>query len=191
MVEYVLQMIHRESATIQHSLSFNKLINGAYIDSTSGVSDGFGGLIVGKGQAGAITINSTGSIFISGSSSSIFGNPSGIFSQDAGVTNQPDERGMGNIRIITPQLVMDNKGVIRADTAGDRTAGEIIVNTKELKLTGGARISSDSGVDVKGDLFIGNGGGGSLNITSSSLFVSGKDSIISTNTLGLNMYRQH
>jgi filamentous hemagglutinin family protein len=169
---------------IQVNVDNLKLINGAFIDSTSGVSDGFGGLIVGKGQAGAVTVNATDSIFISGISSSIWGNPSGIFTQDAGVTNQPDERGMGNIRVITPQLVMDNKGVIRADTVGDRTAGEIIVNTKELKLTGGARISSDSGADVKGDLFIGNGGGGSLNITSSSLFVSGKDSIISTNTLG-------
>lgn len=172
------------AGNIQINVDNLKLINGAYIDSTSGVSDGFGGLIVGKGQAGAITINSTGSIFISGSSSSIFGNPSGIFSQDAGVTNQPDERGMGNIRIITPQLVMDNKGVIRADTAGDRTAGEIIVNTKELKLTGGARISSDSGVEVESDLFIGHGRGGSVNITSNSFFVSGKYSTISTNTLG-------
>lgn len=169
---------------IQVNVDNLKLINGACIDSTSGVSDGFGGLIVGKGQAGAITINSTGSIFISGSSYSIFGNPSGIFSQDAGITDQPDERGMGNIRVITPQLVMDNKGVIRADTAGDRTAGEIIVNAKELKLTDGARISSDSGVEVESDLFIGNGRGGPVNITSNSFFVSGKYSTISTNTLG-------
>ncbi len=174
-----------DAGNIQVDVASLKLTNGANIDSSSGESDLSGFITVGKGQAGAVTVFATDSIFISGSSRTVFANPSGIFSQDAGVINQPGERSSGNVHVTTPVLMMDNKGEIRADTSGDRGAGEIIVNVEDLKLTNGARISSDSGVEVENGVFIGNGQGGVVNITASnSLSISGKDSAVSTNTLG-------
>ncbi|MEZ5581955.1 MAG: hypothetical protein R3F37_03485 [Candidatus Competibacteraceae bacterium] len=84
---------------------------------------------------------------------------------------------------------MDN-GQINADTTGNRTAGEITVEVKDLILKNGSRISSDSGFEVDdvfagNKIFVGNGQGGNININASnSLFISGVDSTISTNTLG-------
>jgi filamentous hemagglutinin family protein len=170
-----------------------KLTNGATINSVCGLkpelSDPGEGqpieiqIVYGEGQPGTITVNSTGSIFISGSNSN--SEPSGIFTQD--VAKQLYENSMGKIYISTPQLIMEG-GEFRSDTGGDRAGGEIKIIANEIILTNGARISSDTGIEeeIFGTpvTFKRTGGGGFIIIESELLSVSGTESTLSTNTLG-------
>lgn len=166
-------------------LAVNKLelTNGAQIETTSGLYFPSSGVIVGSGNAGSITVNAAESLSISGSN--LLGYPSAIFSNDGGIVNQAGEQSIGSIDINTAQLFIVNQSKISTITVGDRTAGKITIASKEVTLEDGAKISSDSGEVVSEDLLlVGKGGAGTIDISTDSFSVSGKDTTISTNTYG-------
>lgn len=115
----------------------------------------------GSGKGGAININASGSINISGTDQD--GNKSSIaanaFSSGAG----------GNVDIQVKTIKMDNGG-IQAATEGDGNAGRINIKADTLDMTGGAQIDSSTAY--------GNGNAGSIDINVDLLTIMGGSRII-------------
>ena len=84
----------------------------------------------------------------------------------------------GSVVVATPRLRMDGRAAIEARTTGDGDAGNIAVQVRDASLTGGATISSTSGmVDATGTVVVGTGRGGTVTVTvAEALLISGRDS---------------
>ena len=81
---------------------------------------------------------------------------------------------------------MADGGLISAGTGGDGAAGSVNVNTETLSLTGGAQISSESGISPVPEFpLLGTGNAGQVTVTASdTVTIDGDGSAISTRTLG-------
>jgi large exoprotein involved in heme utilization and adhesion len=80
---------------------------------------------------------------------------------------------------------MTDRGRIGADTGGDGRAGGVVVQAGHLNLSGGAQISSDSGIFGGERLFVGAGAGGTVAVTATdAVTITGQDSGLSTSTSG-------
>ena len=88
----------------------------------------------GSGKGGDITVKASESVFISGYGS---GTPWGGLYSDAWSTGDG-----GVISISTPSLVLDNEGVIRAETIGKGDAGSVSLDVGKLTLKGHISTSS-------------------------------------------------
>ncbi|MFM6070231.1 MAG: hypothetical protein ACKPB9_01370, partial [Dolichospermum sp.] len=117
--------------------------------------------ILGKGDAGNITINATQGVTVGGLLTS-------------GVTRTGDGNG-GGITIDTSTLTLENAGIISADISGKGNAGNVVIKATQ-------------GVNVRGGLSssvfnTGEGDSGGITIDTSTLTLE-NDGIISTSILG-------
>jgi filamentous hemagglutinin family protein len=164
------------------------LTSGAQIGSTSGIATAEGDSMIGTGQAGSVTVTATDSIVITGGNSTGVVR-SGLFSQTASPrqeTTGAEGETAGQIVVSTPRLIMDDGGRIAADTGGDARGGNIEMQVERLSLTGGAQITSGSGIDV-GDRppFGGEGRGGSIVVRATdTVVIADQDSGLRSNTRG-------
>jgi len=94
----------------------------------------------------------------------------------------------GTIFVNTPLLTISGRdSAVDSSTAWDGNAGRVQLNVGSLNITDGAQIRSRSGlVDlVTGDLFVGNGNAGAIDVDATqAISISGVDSTISTTTFG-------
>ena len=93
----------------------------------------------------------------------------------------------GQISVTTPSLVMNAGTRIDSSTLWDGNAGQIVGNVGSLTLRDGAQIRSQSGnvAVASGQPSVGIGKGGSVNFTvADSIFITGSNSAVSTNTFG-------
>jgi large exoprotein involved in heme utilization and adhesion len=81
----------------------------------------------------------------------------------------------GDITVITPNLSLDNGGIISTTTLADGQGGNILLNVGTLNVTGGAQITSNTGTfDPDTGEPIGSGNGGDITVTATnSVLVSG------------------
>jgi len=155
-------------------------INASNLELTGGALISSSTLATGKG--GDININITDTLSVAGRREGplvlfaglIFNNnQSGISSIVLG-NNQA-----GQVTISASSLLMADGGGISTSTFSDGTAGSAIIKVKELRLTGGASISSSSGFQAGEELFIGNGKGGTLDITATGdILIDGQDEVL-------------
>jgi filamentous hemagglutinin family protein len=116
----------------------------------------------GKGNAGNITLDSTGSITINGVDS--FETLSGIVSETNG--NVISAGATGDIHLTADSVNIDDRGTIRTQTRSDGSAGAITLDVNTLTVTNGGTIET-----------IGTGGGATGNVTviaSDSIALSGQ-----------------
>lgn len=113
---------------------------------------------VGTGDGGDLFVRATDSIVVSGQSSD------GLISAMLSETSGPGDA--GHITLSAPTLVVDQGGIISADTVADGRAGDITVDVGRLSLTSEGRIINGSGgiVLANGELVLGTGDGGNLSI---------------------------
>jgi filamentous hemagglutinin family protein len=119
-------------------------------------------LIQSTGESGAINVDAMQSIFIEGStpSRSI---SSGLWSETIGLNSG------GDIKVISPQLVVENSGQIYTATYGSGSAGRIdLINSEFLKVSGG----------LIGSFTLGSGRGGDIQITTDKLSMDNSGSIL-------------
>lgn len=149
--------------------------NGGAIDiQTQSLSLSDGATIVtqtfGAGSAGAIDINASEAIAITGVASFPFlenGEPGG-FSSGLFSNSETEATGSGGeIRVTTPLLQIDDGGVINARSRGSASAGNIIVNAENLEITDGSQILTTS---------FANGSAGNINLNvAERISISGID----------------
>ena len=132
---------------------------------------------IGEGDAGAITINASGTILADGESSD--GSNSGIFSQVIGdaVGNS------GGINITTTDLSLAQEGTVAASTFGEGDAGAITINASGSILADGESPNgSNSGIFSEVTVIaVGNSGGINITTTDLSLIQGGQ---VSASTFG-------
>ena len=109
---------------------------------------------LGEGNGGNLTVNATDSVQVIGSDE--FGTSSSL---SAGAI-QDATGNAGNLTINTPQLLVQDRGLIFASTSGEGNAGDLTINTSQLLVQGQARVS----VSTFGE---GNGGNLTVNATDS------------------------
>jgi large exoprotein involved in heme utilization and adhesion len=96
----------------------------------------------------------------------------------------------GNITVNTPVLAVSGQdSAIDSSTAWDGNAGEVDLDVGSLTVSNGAQVRSRSGLTEigTGNLFVGTGNAGKINVNASganTITVTGVDSQISTATLG-------
>ncbi len=96
----------------------------------------------------------------------------------------------GSVSVTTPILTVSGKeSAIDSGTGWDGNGGLVVANVGSLSVSGGGQIRSRSGLFEIGtnNLLVGNGNAGRVEINASSpstITISGKDSAISTTTLG-------
>jgi len=144
------------------------LTNGGTIDSQ----------ISGRGNAGNITINATGNIFVDGITENE------IVSSVLNVIAPSGEGNAGDIKINTNNLSLSNGGQIDASTFGQGDSGEISINaTRNIFIDG-----RPSGIftTVGGDGFgsVGQGNAGDIEVSAANLFFTNGGQI-SSNTSGI------
>jgi large exoprotein involved in heme utilization and adhesion len=143
--------------------------------------------MIGTGQAGSVTVTATNSIVITGGNSTGVVR-SGLLSQTASPrqeTTGAEGETAGQIVVSTPRLIMDDGGRIAADTGGNARGGNIEMQVERLSLAGGAQITSGSGIDVGGRLFVGEGRGGSIVVRATdTVVIADQDSGLRSNTQG-------
>lgn len=127
-----------------------ELLDGARISSST----------AGFGDAGDVNIVATKQISINGDFSGIF---SATVATDAEVG---DAGNAGTLNITTPLLLVSG-GEIDSSTFGDGNAGAIDVRIGDLQLTGGGQIRSFSGgfSEFTGELVVGSGAAGSVDVS--------------------------
>ncbi|ELS02868.1 filamentous hemagglutinin family N-terminal domain [Xenococcus sp. PCC 7305] len=144
--------------------------DGARIDSRS----------FGTGKAGNINVEARESILISGTSFSNNAEQilnSGLLAS-AGVENssnpnlgENDSVGeSGRVNVNTPQLSIEDGGEISVSNFGEKDAGNLTINAKQLLLTGDGQIIAKTA----------SGNGGSININSNELILRDQASISAT-----------
>lgn len=155
-----------------------ELTGGAQVRTFSGsVLVSTGELIVGSGDAGAVEVRASESVSLSGVSET--GAPSALSSQSRGAGAG------GEIRVTTPSLTLSDQALIGAGTGGDGDGGNVVLLVENARITGGARVSADSGINVSGLDLLGGGDGGTVKLTATgAVTLSGAGSAISTSTLG-------
>lgn len=110
---------------------------------------------IGTGRSGEITINANEAVIIAGGSLLSAGSES--------------TKAAGTIRITTPELTLENGGVIQTLTTDVGDAGSIDLNVEQLILTGGSYIIANS---------YGNGSGGEITINANkTVIISGLSSL--------------
>ncbi|HEY9675919.1 MAG TPA: filamentous hemagglutinin N-terminal domain-containing protein, partial [Waterburya sp.] len=119
-----------------------------------------------RGNAGNVTINARNTVSIDGTDSK--GRSSGIFSD---VAREAEGTG-GNINITTGSLFVTNGAVLSASTEGRGSAGSVTINAADTVLFSGADAWGDvstifSTVEEEAE-----GRGGSIDITTGSLYVT-------------------
>ena len=128
---------------------------------------------VGVGDAGAITIEASGTISIEGEIKAGFS--SGIFSQVGGLGNS------GGIDITTTDLSLTRGGRIDANTAGQRDAKAITIEA-----SGTISIEGETQAGVRSGIFsqvVGLGNSGGINITTTNLFLR-EGGVVTASTAG-------
>jgi filamentous hemagglutinin family protein len=144
------------------------LTNGAQINANT----------LGKGNAGSVIVNATGTIFASGEGKDGFN--SGIFSN----VETSDIGNAGGIEINTNNLTLSNGAVVSASTFGQGNAGSIVINsTGDISIDGEAKNGFNSGVfsQVAREQAEGNAGG--IKIDTNNISLTG-GAVISTSTFG-------
>ncbi|MBW4549891.1 MAG: filamentous hemagglutinin N-terminal domain-containing protein [Aphanocapsa sp. GSE-SYN-MK-11-07L] len=119
-------------------------------------------LIQSSGESGAINIDAKHSLFIEGStpSRSI---SSGLWSETIGLSDG------GNIKVLAPQLILENSGQIYTATYGSGSAGRIdLIDSEFLKVSGG----------LIGSFTLGSGRGGDIGLTTDKLLMDNGGSIL-------------
>ena len=111
---------------------------------------------LGEGNGGNLTVNATDSVQVIGSDE--FGTSSSL---SAGAI-QDATGNAGNLTINTPQLLVQDRGLVFASTSGEGNAGDLTIITSELLVQDGALVSARAFAD---------GDGGSLTIMSDNLTV--------------------
>ncbi|WP_026734066.1 two-partner secretion domain-containing protein [Fischerella sp. PCC 9605] len=105
------------------------LINGGQISASTS----------GQGNAGKVTVNATGNIFVSGENTNTdYRRYGGIFS----VVNANAQGNSGDIQITSKDISLADKARIDTSTQGKGDAGGIQINTKDLSLTNGGLINA-------------------------------------------------
>jgi filamentous hemagglutinin family protein len=91
----------------------------------------------------------------------------------------------GTINISTPSLTMNSDTRVVASTGWDGNAGSVIGNVGSLFILDDASIRSQSGIEQGGQLLLGAGDAGTVNLAATNLIsISGAGSTITTSTLG-------
>ena len=143
-----------------------------------------GQILAGDGKPGRVKLAASKGIIITGTDNTGL-IASGLFTQTLASATEQEVRESGEIVVSTPQLMMDAKGRIGADTGGDSRGGNIRIDVEILTLTGGAQITSSSGIIEQNNLFVGEGHGGNIIITASdSVVISGQNSGLRSDTQG-------
>lgn len=140
----------------------------------------------GNGPGGSVSINATGTISVSGQSGVTYSVGQFVFENTrSGIATATfGPQASGNVTLSAHNLVISNNGQIQASTGGDGPAGTISINVENATLTTGGRVTSSSGLDIGNGLFIGNGQGGSINLTATdTLSASGQGSGLFTSTV--------
>ena len=121
------------------------------------------------GNAGNLTITAKERLLIEGTDTSTkLHLSSGIFSNTR--SNESSSAG-GNIKITAGELVMDDRGEIRAETKGFGKGGNISVQVDNLKIHNGANINTGTG---NTDNYLGTGQSGSITVTAKeSVLING------------------
>ncbi|MBR8839469.1 MAG: filamentous hemagglutinin N-terminal domain-containing protein [Stigonema ocellatum SAG 48.90 = DSM 106950] len=155
--------------------------NGAHLSTT----------ILGRGDAGSVTINARDSVFFDGEGS-MDGESSGVFSEVQSLSGYPEAVGQGgNVKITTGSLSVTNGAVITTSTDGRGDGGSVTINARDrVSLDGEGRLQTNesgnfrhtSGVFSTVEKF-GVGHGGSINVTAGSLYVT-NGAALAANTLG-------
>jgi filamentous hemagglutinin family protein len=143
------------------------LTNGAQINANT----------LGKGNAGSVIVNATGTIFASGEGKDGFN--SGIFSN----VETSDIGNAGGIEINTNNLTLSNGAVVSASTFGQGNAGSIVINsTGDISIDGEDKDGFNSGIfSTVNSSGVGNAGGITINTNNISLTNGGT---INASTLG-------
>ncbi len=131
----------------------------------------------GRGDAGAITIKASGTIFVDGEDQD--GIPSGIFSAIGG----PVEGNAGDINITTANLSLTQGGVVNAVTLGQGNAGKITIEASgTISVDGEGQDGASSGIfSAAGDT--GDGDAADIKIDTNNLSLT-NDAEISVQSLG-------
>ncbi len=149
------------SGGITINTGFLSLTDGALLDAST----------FGVGNAGAVIINATNAIFLSGKDSQGF--ESGIFSQ----VGEPGGQGRaGGITINTGSLSLTDGALVSANTEGEGEAGNIFITANKLEVTSGSQIQTNTTTNFK-----------AADITleiSDNIFLSGTDSGLFAQTAG-------
>ncbi|MCP5159711.1 MAG: filamentous hemagglutinin N-terminal domain-containing protein [Gammaproteobacteria bacterium] len=138
------------------------LINGGQVSTNTGLRLADGSLAGGHGQGGNLVVIATESVSITGRDAENF--RSGLFAS----SRAPADGQAGVIKIQTPVLTLADGGAIRGITSGDGAGGNIDLNVRQLNLTGGGQVSTNT----QG----GQGQGGHIDINAAeSIFIAGRD----------------
>jgi filamentous hemagglutinin family protein len=117
----------------------------------------------GKGQAGSLTINASGSIYLSGSNARRF-SISGIYADTSGSGTG------GNINITTTKLTTQDETQVAARTLGSGRGGNLILNASEsVELNGSAALPGSGGLLTNSSSGVGDAG--NLTITTKRLSI--------------------
>jgi len=160
-----------QASTIQSGNAGNIAVDAATVSLTNGAQIVTSSAGTATGRGGNLTINATGSVSISGSSSGapvsvLSGNDasSGLFST-ASQRLSVAAQGGGQISVTTPSLVISDGGKISAFTPAAGPAGDITLATNAFSLVNGAQVVSSTE---------GSGQGGTIESTASnSTLISG------------------
>lgn len=134
------------------------LIDGARIDSST----------VGQGQGGAVTVTASEVLSLAGRA--LIGSTTAGFGVQSGAA--------GRVAVTAGVLRMTDGSLITAGTVGDGNAGNVTVQGTRLAVTGGAGISSTSGIAApEGLTSVGTGQGGGVTVTATeTITIAGVDS---------------
>jgi len=147
------------------------------------------GATFGSGSSGRVLVTASVQLSISGHSDQSLGlgpttvvnNPSTISSLTFGTGRA------GAVTVNTPRLTMFDGGVITTATGSDGPAGSITVNAGIMNLSGGASISSSSGINVGvgGGFQFGNGAAGTITVNAAGpVTIADQGSGLFTTTVG-------
>jgi filamentous hemagglutinin family protein len=156
------------------SMTTPLLTVGGAVSSSTGW-DGNAGEVV--GNVGSLVVENGGEIRTR----------SGLFDPASGQVFGVGVGDAGSLTFNAQGSIIISGGSISTTTIGDGNAGDVSLTANQVAIQNGGGVTSESGVTINGEPFVGSGNAGIVTITATgpnTLTITGKDSTVSTTTRG-------